>query len=60
MSVLEVEQMKDLIVLCGTSHSGKSDYARQYEVTHTIISSDEIRAELKRKLLQVVESEPEG
>lgn len=38
--------MKDLIVLCGTSHSGKSDYARQYEVTHTIISSDEIRAEL--------------
>jgi len=41
-----MERKKEIIVLCGASHSGKSDYVQEYHVTHTIISSDKIRAEL--------------
>lgn len=38
--------MKDLIVLMGASHSGKSTYAKEWNITHEIISSDQIRKEL--------------
>jgi len=38
--------MKQLIVLMGASHSGKSNYAEKFKLTHKIISSDSIRNEL--------------
>lgn len=41
---------RQIIVLCGPSHSGKSTFARRFANGFTIISSEEIRKKLTGKL----------